>query len=254
MVHERGIEINRKTIAAINKVIAPQNKTELQSLIGKVNFIRRFISNLSGRIQAFTLLLNLKPHQEFIWGEEQRKALDDIKRYLVSPPVLVPPQEHKPFKLYLPADERAIGSALVQEFEGKERVIYYVSRRLLDAETRYPPVERLCLCLYFSCTKLRHYLLSVECVVVCKDDVVKYMLSLPILKGRIGKWILALSEFDLRYESAKAVKGQVMANFVAQHCGPEATFVEPVPWTWPDEESASSSYRLGGQAMISLCR
>ena len=34
----------------------------------------------------------------------------------------------------------------------------------------------------------------------CKDDVIKYMLSLPILNGRIGKWILALSEFDLRYE------------------------------------------------------
>src|SRR5688572_30992554 len=57
------------------------------------------------------------------------------------------------------------------------------------------------------------------------------MLSLPILKGRIGKWILALSEFDLRYESAKAIKGQVMADFVAQHCGPEIAVVEPVLWT-----------------------
>jgi len=113
--------------------------------------------------------------------------------------VLVPPQKHKPFKLYLSADERAIGSALIQEFEGKERVIYFVSRRLLDAETRYSPVERLCLCLYFSCTKLRHYLLSAECVVVSNDDIIKYMLSLLILNGRIGKWILAVSEFDLRY-------------------------------------------------------
>ena len=55
-------------------------------------------------------------------------------------------------------------------------------------------------------------MLSAECIVICKDDVVKYMLSLPILKGRIGKWILALSEFDLRYKSAKAVKGQVVSN------------------------------------------
>ena len=82
-----------------------------------------------------------------------------------------------------------------------------MSRRLVDAKTRYSPVERLCLCLYFSCTKVRHYLLSAECIVVSKDDVIRYMLSLPILNGRIEKWILALSEFDLRYESAKAVKG-----------------------------------------------
>ena len=114
-------------------------------------------------------------------------------------------------QLYLSADERAIGSALIQEFEGKERVIYYVSRRLLDAETRYSPVERLCLCLHFSCTKLRHYLLLAEYVIMCKDDVVKYMLSLPILNGRIGRWILALFEFDLSYESAKVIKGQVVA-------------------------------------------
>ena len=46
---------------------------------------------------------------------------------------------------------------------------------------------------------------------------VKHMLSMPILNGRVGKWILALSEFDLKYESAKAVKGQVMADFVTQH-------------------------------------
>ena len=62
-------------------------------------------------------------------------------------------------------------------------MIYFISRGLLDAETRYSPIERLCLCLYFSCIKLRHYLLSAECVVVSKDDVIKYMLSLPILNG-----------------------------------------------------------------------
>jgi hypothetical protein len=56
------------------------------------------------------------------------------------------------------------------------------------------------------------------------------MLSLPILNGRIGKWILALSEFDLRYESAKAIKGQVMADFVTHHCGPNVSVVGPAPW------------------------
>jgi hypothetical protein len=60
MVHQWGIEISRKSIDAINKVVAPANKTELQSLIGKINFIRRFISNLSGKIKAFSPLLKLK--------------------------------------------------------------------------------------------------------------------------------------------------------------------------------------------------
>ena len=188
----------------------------------------------------------MKADQEFVWGEEHQKALDEIKHYLVNLSVLVPPQKHKPFKLYLSADERAIGSALIQEFEGKERAIYFVSRRLLDAETRYSLVERLCLCLYFSCTKLRHYLLSAECVVVSKDDVIRYMLSLPILNGRIGKWMLDLSEFDLRYESAKAVKDQAVADFVVQHCGSELTMVDLVPWTlFFDGSSRGNSSGIG---------
>jgi hypothetical protein len=56
------------------------------------------------------------------------------------------------------------------------------------------------------------------------------MLSMPILSGRIGKWILALSEFDLCYESAKAVKGHVMADFVTQHCN-TVNSLEIAPWT-----------------------
>ncbi|GKV20231.1 hypothetical protein SLEP1_g30388 [Rubroshorea leprosula] len=48
-------------------------------------------------------------------------------------------------------------------------------------------------------------------------DVIKYMLSRPLLRGRIGKWVLALSEFNLKYMPQKAVKGQALANFLADH-------------------------------------
>nr|ABA93861.2 retrotransposon protein, putative, unclassified [Oryza sativa Japonica Group] len=79
--------------------------------------------------------------------------------------------------------------------------------------------------------QLRHYLLSNECIVICKADVVKYMLSAPILKGRIGKWIFSLTEFDLRYESPKAVKGQAIADFIVEHRDDSIGSVEIVSWT-----------------------
>ena len=79
MVHERGIEISQKTITANNNVVALEIKVELQSLIIKINFIRRFIANLSGKIQPFSPLLKLKVDQKFVLGEAQQKALDEIK-------------------------------------------------------------------------------------------------------------------------------------------------------------------------------
>jgi hypothetical protein len=113
LIHERGIEVGQKSIRAIDNIKAPSNKKELQSLIVKINFIRRFISNMSERIQPFTPLLKLKADQKFVWGEEQQKALDNVKHYLKSPPVLMTPQDGKPFKLYLSANEQAIGSTLI---------------------------------------------------------------------------------------------------------------------------------------------
>ena len=69
MVHERGIEVSQRSIKSIKNTIPPSNKTELQSLISKINFIRCFISNLCGRMEPFMPLLKLKADQEFVWGE-----------------------------------------------------------------------------------------------------------------------------------------------------------------------------------------
>ena len=85
------IEVGKKRMEAIDKVAAPTNVTELQSLLGKINFVRRFISNLSERVLPFSPLLKLKKDQKFIWGDIQQKAFDQIKEYMKAPPVLVPP-------------------------------------------------------------------------------------------------------------------------------------------------------------------
>ena len=57
------------------------------------------------------------------------------------------------------------------------------------------------------------------------------MLSMPILNGRIGKWILALSKFELKFESAKAVKGQVIADFITYHRDSSTDIIDIMPWT-----------------------
>ena len=55
-------------------------------------------------------------------------------------------------------EDKVIGAVLTQETKGKEYIITYVGRRLINAETRYTFIEKLCLSLYYACIKLRHYL------------------------------------------------------------------------------------------------
>ena len=73
IIHEKGIEVDPKRIEAMRKVEAPTCKKDLQKFLGKVNFLRRFISNLFGKIDAFTPILRLKDETEFTWGGQNSK-------------------------------------------------------------------------------------------------------------------------------------------------------------------------------------
>ncbi|CAN6723345.1 unnamed protein product [Malus baccata var. baccata] len=226
LVHQRGMEVDKNKSRAILESLPPTNKVQLQRLLGKINFLRRFIANLAGKIQPLTPLLRLKDKENFEWGPTHQQAFDSIKAYLTFPPVLVPPQRGKPLKLYISASERSIGSLLAQNNEGgKEQAIYYLSRILTEVETRYSPVERLCLALYFTASKLRHYMLPCHVHIIARTDVIKYMLSKPMLAGRIGKWILALSEFSFQYVPQRAVKGQAIADFLTEHQEPQSEVI-----------------------------
>jgi hypothetical protein len=92
-------------------------KKDVQKLLGKINYLRHFISNLV--------------------------AFEKIKEYLVSPPMLRAPKVGNPFKMYIAMQERVIGVVLLQEEDGKEFLVAYVSRHLLDAKTRYVFLEKL---------------------------------------------------------------------------------------------------------------
>jgi hypothetical protein len=86
----------------------------------------------------------------------------------------------------------------------------------LDAETRYQFIEKLCFLLYYTCTKLRHYLLSSTCIITYQTDVIKHLLHRPIFIGRLVKWA-GLVEYDLVYESLNSIKDQIVADFIVEH-------------------------------------
>jgi ribonuclease HI len=127
------------------------------------------------------------------------------------------PMARIPFQLYIAAKDAMIGTILTPIIEGKEHIITYLNQRLIDTETRYSFIEKLCLSLFYACSKLWHYFLDNTCVVVCQSDVIKHMLQQPILCGSIRMWAYALIEYDLAYEPLKSMKDQVVADFIVGH-------------------------------------
>jgi hypothetical protein len=151
----------------------------------------------------------------------------------VSPPVLRAVKVGNPFKMYIAAQEQVIGVVLLQEEDCKEFPVAYVSRCLLDAKTRYVFMKKLCLSLYYVCSKFRHFILSSSYIVACQYDVIKHMLLNSILSERIGKWAYTLVEYDLAYEPLSLIKGQVVADFIVDHVidvKHPINFIQLKPW------------------------
>ncbi|KAM1212301.1 hypothetical protein ACFX2G_003942 [Malus domestica] len=187
IVKHRGIEVDQSKIKAIQSMPEPRNLHELKSLQGRLAFIRRFISNLAGRCQPFSRLM--KKDVPFVWDKACNNAFESIKKYLSSPPVLGAPVPGKPLILYIAAQESSVGALLAQENESqKEGALYYLSRTLTGAELNYSPIEKMCLALIFAIQKLRHYMHAYTIHLVAKADPVKYVMSKPVLTGRLAKW------------------------------------------------------------------
>jgi hypothetical protein len=143
-----------------------------------------------------------------------------------------------PFYIYLSVGDTSIASVVVQVYDSKEKVVFYLSRRILDTKTRYHEMEKLCLYLFFTCTKLRHILLFAEIIVIYKSDIIKHMLPAPVLKGWLGKWMFALSEFDIRYQPAKAVNGQALAYLITERINTNVATLSVRAWAMYFDGSA----------------
>ncbi|XP_050211888.1 uncharacterized protein LOC126662045 [Mercurialis annua] len=208
---------------------------------------------LAGRLRSWSVLLRGKETDEWIWTDEQQRVFDDLKGYLAKPPVMTPPKPNKPLLLYLSAAHESLGCMLAQEDDEIERAVYYLSRGLTGTEIHYTDIEKMCLCMYFTCCKLRYYMLPVVVYVLSQTDIIKYILSKPYLRNRIGKWAIAMSEFTLVYVPQRAVKGQVLADFLADHLGitlkeETVTFFDITVWKmWFDGSRTSQGAGAGAE-------
>ncbi|XP_074377972.1 uncharacterized protein LOC141719488 [Apium graveolens] len=127
--------------------------------------------------------------------------------------MLAKPEDGETLIVYLALSEYSISTALVNEEGGHQSPVYYVIKRLLDAETRYTSMEKLVYGLIFSARKLRPYFQAHQ-IEVRTVYPLRHILYKPESSGRMLKWAVELRQFDLEYCPHTAIKGQALADFI----------------------------------------
>ena len=202
IVNHRGIEANPDKIKVMLDMPSPSGIKEVQRLTGRIAALSRFVSRASDKCQPFFQVLK----KAFQWDTKCEEAFSALKTYLSSPPILVSPIEGELLTLYLVVSDFSTSAVLVRDKDRVQHLVYYCSRALRGAEERYPKMEKLILALVTVARKLCPYF-QAHTIEVQTEYPMKQILHKPETSGRLMKWAIELSEFDIRYKLKTAIKG-----------------------------------------------
>ena len=144
------------------------------------------------------------------------RAFEKVKEYLANPPCLSRPKEGETLILYLATADHAVSAALVREELKEQKPVYFISHVLRDAEVRYSALEKVAYALTTAVRKLKLYFQAHPIKVITKAPLKKTLTNFDS-SGRLLSWALELSPFDISYHPPKALKSQILADFIADY-------------------------------------
>ena len=132
IVNKKGIEVDPNKIKAIQNLPPPRTQKKVQGFFGRLNYISRFISQISTKCDPIFKLL--KKHDLEEWTKKCQTTFDKVRNYLSTPLILVPSIPEKPLILYLTIHEKSMCCVLGQhdKTRKKEHAIYYLSKKFTE--------------------------------------------------------------------------------------------------------------------------
>eukprot|EP00253_Pinus_taeda_P026182 PITA_26182 len=215
IISKEGIRIDPDRIQAILQVPHPRNIKELQSFLGKINFLRRFIPNLAELIRLLNNML--KKDSKVKWTMETKQALEEIKKALTQTLVLTSPNFDKDFIIFSFASEHTIVVVLLQkDDQGCENPIAFFSKALRDAPLKYQIMEKQAYALVKAIKDFRVYIMYSHVIAYVPNTVVKDILTQEGIEGKRGKWKATILEYDIEIKPTKFIKGQGLAKLMTE--------------------------------------
>jgi len=137
VISENKVAMDPVKVAGVCDWPIPENRTDVQAFIGFVNFYRRFIRDFS--TIARPLFDLTRSNQAWNWDAKEQEAFEGLKMAVTTAPVLVLPQDSKPFCIEADSSDFASGAVLSQRLPGEEKwhPVAFYSKSLSPVEQNY---------------------------------------------------------------------------------------------------------------------
>ncbi|KAL8093144.1 hypothetical protein AgCh_035145 [Apium graveolens] len=195
-----GIKVDPVKIEAVSKWEQPKTPTEIRSFLGLAGYYRRFVKDFSKIASPLTKLT--RKNEKFVWTEKCEESFQELKRRLVTAPVLALPDETGNFVIYSDASLKGLGCVLMQH----DKVIAYASRQLKPHELKYPVHDLELAAIVFALKLWCHYLYGEKCDIYTDHKSLKYIFTQKDLNMRQRRWLELIKDYDcsINYHPGKA--------------------------------------------------
>ena len=233
-VSSQGITAQQDKTAAIQRLAAPTTVTEVRSFLGTVGYYRGLIPSFASIAEPITRLT--RKNEPFVWGDEQKRAFNDLKHALASPPIIAFPNTKLPYALHTDASAKAIGAILTQTQGGHERVIAYLSHQLSPTQSRWSTIEREAYAVVHALDHLRCYLWGAEFTVYTDHRPLTSFFRSTFRNAKLERWAMRVSEYGcpIEYRPGKNnVRADMLSRAVIGNVDATPRYPaedHPLPW------------------------
>lgn len=187
-----GLKADPEKVRAVLEMSSPQNKKELQTFLGFITYLQKFLPHMSEVSAPLRILL--KKDVQWHWELEQDESFKRLKSLASESPVLAFYNKDEDLILNVDSSSNGLGAVLLQN--GKP--IAYASRALNNTQKKYAQIEKEALAIVFGCEKFHQYVYGRHFVVESDHKPLEYIFHKPISEApqRVQRFALTLLKYD----------------------------------------------------------
>ena len=195
-----GVRADPEKVEANSGMPSPHDKSDLRYFLGMINYLGKFMPNLSEKTALLKGLL--EKDVVWSWSDKHEECFCILKKLITDSPILKYYDPCKEIKLSVDASKYGLGAVLLQKYEEDWAPVAYGSRSLARSEMNYAQIEKETLAILFGCNKFNQHLYGVKFTIGSDHQPLESIFKRPISKAppRIQRFLLRLQKYQFEVE------------------------------------------------------